>query len=96
MKDFRTINIYVNPDQVIDTVDIYRMKGQRKISLRYLAWYVLGKDIQSESHDSIVDAHMALELYRKYLSLRERGQFQKYLKDLYENGRKLNWKAPSW
>ncbi len=28
-KDFRTINILVPPEQVIDTVDIYRLEGQR-------------------------------------------------------------------
>lgn len=55
-KDFRTINIFVPRDQVVDTVDIYRQKGKRNISLRFLAWYVLGEDIQSDTHDSIVDA----------------------------------------
>ena len=95
-KDFRTINIFVRPEQVIDTVVIYRIPGQRHISLRYLAWYVLGKDIQQQSHDSIVDAQIALELYRKYEQLNENLEFEKYLLNLYEQGRKMNWKAPHW
>lgn len=28
-KDFRTINIVIPPSQVIDTLDIYRIEGQR-------------------------------------------------------------------
>jgi PAB-dependent poly(A)-specific ribonuclease subunit 2 len=65
-KDFRTINIFVQSSQVIDTVDIYRIRGQRKISLRYLSWYVLGKDIQSQSHDSVVDAQIVSDSYDIY------------------------------
>jgi len=57
-KDFRTINIVVPPKQVIDTLDIYRLEGQRKLSLRFLSWFVLQMDIQSHSHDSIEDAHI--------------------------------------
>lgn len=95
-SDFRTINILVPPEQVIDTLDIYRLEGQRKISLRFLAWYVLSVDIQQETHDSIEDARTALQLYRKYLKLKERNQFDKFLISLYEEGRKLNWKTPSW
>ena len=57
-KDFRTINILVPPHQVIDTVDIWHIHGQRKLSLRFLSWYLLKEDIQSESHCSVDDAKM--------------------------------------
>ncbi|KAI3642857.1 hypothetical protein MP228_012412 [Amoeboaphelidium protococcarum] len=95
-KDFRTINIFVPDQQVIDTVTIYRIKGQRKISLRFLAWYVLKLDIQSHMHDSVEDAKTALLLYEKYLELERSGKFQTYLHKLYEDGRKMNWKGPDW
>jgi PAB-dependent poly(A)-specific ribonuclease subunit 2 len=61
-KDFRTINIIVPESQIKDTVDIYRLEGQRNISLRFLAWYVLNIDIQSEMHDSVVDAKIVIIL----------------------------------
>lgn len=46
----------VPPEQVIDTVEIYRLPDQRKISLRFLAYCLLNSDIQLETHDSIEDA----------------------------------------
>lgn len=95
-SDFRTINILVPPVQIIDTLDIYRLEGQRKISLRFLAWYVLSIDIQQDTHDSIEDARTALQLYRKYLKLKEQGVFEDFLNNLYDEGRKLNWKTPNW
>lgn len=92
-KDFRIINIFVPPEQVIDTVDIYHIKNrQRKISLKFLAWYLLKEEIQLEAHDSIEDARMALLLYQKSLDLKARGIFDKVLEDIYKEGRNLNWK----
>ncbi|KAH7032044.1 ubiquitin carboxyl-terminal hydrolase-domain-containing protein [Linnemannia elongata] len=92
-QDFRIINILVPPEQVKDTVDIFHIKNrQRKISLRFLVWYLLHQDIQSETHNSIEDARTALALYKKYLELKENGLFQEVLEDIYNEGRKNNWK----
>ncbi|KAL1923050.1 uncharacterized protein VTP21DRAFT_9426 [Calcarisporiella thermophila] len=92
-KDFRTINILVPPEQIIDTVDIYRIPNrQRKISLRFLAWCLLGADIQQDMHDSIEDAKTALLIYRKYLDYRAAGIFGEVLEDVYDVGKRTNWK----
>ena len=50
--------------QVVDTVDLFYMKKQRKISLRFLAAYLLNQTIQQTTHDSIEDACTALSLYK--------------------------------
>ncbi|RIA93213.1 ubiquitin carboxyl-terminal hydrolase-domain-containing protein [Glomus cerebriforme] len=92
-KDFRIINILVPSEQVIDTVDIFHIKNrQRKISLRFLAWYLLNQNIQTDTHDSIEDARTALSIYKKYLQFKSEGRFEKVLEDIYNEGRKYNWK----
>jgi len=59
-----TTDIYVPPEQIIDTVQIFFIKNrQRKISLRFLAWYLLKEDIQVETHDSIEDARTVMALF---------------------------------
>lgn len=95
-NDFRTINIRVPQNQVIDTLDIYFLKSrQRKLSLKFLAWYLLGSAVQTGNHDSIEDAKTALRLYRKYEELKQQGTFEKTLDELYNEGRKWNYKPPS-
>lgn len=50
--------------------------------------------IQSETHDSIEDARAALALYRKYEELEKTGKLEEALIDLYEIGKKAQWKVP--
>jgi len=45
-QDFRIINMSVSPAKVKDTAELFYMQNQRKISLRYLAWYFLNMDVQ--------------------------------------------------
>ncbi|KJA18541.1 hypothetical protein HYPSUDRAFT_144864 [Hypholoma sublateritium FD-334 SS-4] len=87
-KDFRIINIYVPPEQVIDTVDLYFMKSrQRRLSLRFLSWYILGEHIQTETHDSIEDARSALRLYNAYHDFEADDIFDQKLEEIYREGR---------
>uniref|UniRef100_A0AAZ1XI87 USP domain-containing protein n=1 Tax=Oreochromis aureus TaxID=47969 RepID=A0AAZ1XI87_OREAU len=85
-NDFRVINLVVPKDQVIDTVHLFRLPYKRMISLKFLAWYFLGLNIQGETHDSTEDSCTALKLYRKYLELYQEGG-NHYVT-------KLNWKVP--
>jgi PAB-dependent poly(A)-specific ribonuclease subunit 2 len=92
-KDFEIANIFIPPEQVRDTVDLWRLPKQRKISLRFLASYLLKEDIQDEIHDSIEDAKTALLLYRHYESTAAQGpeHLAATLRDLYEYGNRNNW-----
>jgi DNA polymerase III epsilon subunit-like protein len=84
----RASDIFVPPDQVIDTVDLYFIKErQRRISLRFLTWYILQQDIQQETHDSIEDARSALSLYKAYQDMEEQHTFDAKLDELYRVGR---------
>ncbi|KAJ7184324.1 ubiquitin carboxyl-terminal hydrolase-domain-containing protein [Mycena filopes] len=94
-KDFRIINIFVPPEQVIDTVDLYFLKArQRRLSLRFLSWFVLRENIQTDTHDSIEDARSALNLYKAYHDFEEQGVFDQKLEELYKEGRQYNFKPP--
>ncbi|KAF9001875.1 ubiquitin carboxyl-terminal hydrolase-domain-containing protein [Cyathus striatus] len=87
-KDFRIINIYVPPEQVLDTVDLYFIKNrQRRLSLRFLSWFVLDEHIQTDTHDSIEDARSALNLYKAYQRFEEQGAFDQKLEELYKAGK---------
>jgi len=94
-KDFRIINIVVPPEQVIDTVELFHIPRQRKISLKFLASFLLNLDIQTGTHNSIEDARTALALYQAYLRLIEAGQFESTLNQIYHIGRLTNWSPES-
>jgi len=90
-KDFRTINVVVPQRQVIDTVEIFHLSRQRKISLRFLAAVLLGTKIQSETHCSVEDARTALLCFKKSLDLKHRGVFSEGLHQIYHLGHQLQW-----
>lgn len=95
-QDFRVSNIHVPPAQVIDTINFFFLSDRlRKLSLAFLAWYLLKEDIQLETHDSIEDARTALKLYRKYLEFQDAGILETILQDIYRKGKELNYKPPS-
>lgn len=83
------LDIFVPPEQVIDTVDLYFLKDrQRKLSLRFLSWFVLGENIQTETHDSIEDARSALMLYKAYHEFEGQNIFDEKLEEMYREGRR--------
>ena len=90
-NDLRMINIILPPEQVIDTVKIFRLKNQRLLSLRFLASYLLSKDIQGQTHDSIEDAKTALELYQVYVALEESGRLRDKIEEMYDWGAAHGW-----
>lgn len=98
-SDFRTINIHVPESQVIDTQDLFSLgeRTRRKLSLRFLAWLLLGEDIQrnlASGHDSIEDARTALKLWRKYLELEQAGTVEKIKDEIFYTGKSTDYKVP--
>ncbi|KAK3699816.1 poly(A)-specific ribonuclease [Vermiconidia calcicola] len=98
-SDFRTINIHVPEAQVIDTQDLFSLgeRTRRKLSLRFLAWLLLGEDIQQNvtaGHDSIEDARAALKLWRKYLEYEDAGLVETIKDDIYYKGKASDYKVP--
>jgi PAB-dependent poly(A)-specific ribonuclease subunit 2 len=90
--DFSTVNLFVPPCQIIDTVELYRMEQRRHISLRFLANYVFKRDMQQDTHDSIEDAKTAYDLYKYALDLTSKNQFEEFLRDLYQYGDRTEWR----
>ena len=64
------------------------------MSLRYLAFALLDRNIQEGNHDSIEDAYTALILYQKYLDLERDGTLEHVLDKIYSEGRALNYRVP--
>mmetsp|Transcript_35922 Transcript_35922/g.54618 ORF Transcript_35922/g.54618 Transcript_35922/m.54618 type:complete len:534 (-) Transcript_35922:49-1650(-) len=91
-QDFFTVNISVPQSQIIDTVEIFHREKDRYISLRFLANYLLGHDMQQDIHDSIEDAKAAYEIYQKAVDLKKGNVFEKTLTDIYDFGRRTAWK----
>jgi hypothetical protein len=83
----------VRGEQVVDTVELWRVEGQRRLSLRFLAKHVLGVDIQRDVHDSIEDARTALQLMGKWEELKQRGKLDETLRQLYQTGRVQGFKV---
>lgn len=92
-QDFRTVNLFVPPDQVIDTVEIYHKDHSRYISLRFLANFVLRHDMQQDVHDSVEDARAAYELYKMAQEMSAAGTFEAFLDRLYEEGKRADWRV---
>ena len=86
------INIVVPPEQVIDTVELFHFKRQRKLSLKFAATYLLGEDIQGEA-PAIEGASHRVKLYEKYLDLQARGEFESELLEIYRFGKKHGFKT---
>mmetsp|Transcript_8246 Transcript_8246/g.9139 ORF Transcript_8246/g.9139 Transcript_8246/m.9139 type:complete len:1503 (-) Transcript_8246:340-4848(-) len=91
-QDFSTVNLVVPPNQILDTVKIFHQCGKRYVSLRFLANFVFGRDMQQDTHDSVEDARTAYELYCKALEWKKEGIWDHRLQELYNFGEKTSWK----
>ncbi|GAB7329119.1 hypothetical protein MBLNU13_g00950t2 [Cladosporium sp. NU13] len=100
-SDFRTINIHVPESQVIDTQELFSLgsRARRKLSLRFLAWFLLREDIQSSGpeagHNSIEDAATALKLWRKYLEFVDAGILESMIDEIWVKGKACDFKVPA-
>ncbi|KAI4925267.1 poly(A)-specific ribonuclease [Alternaria conjuncta] len=94
-NDFRTINIHVPKNQVVDTSNLwFKPDFKRKLNLKFLAWCVLKESIQEDTHDSIEDATTALKLWRKWQEFDDAGVLEQMLNDVYAKGSLVGFKAP--
>jgi PAB-dependent poly(A)-specific ribonuclease subunit 2 len=100
-SDFRTINIHVPESQVIDTQELFSLgsRARRKLSLRFLAWFLLREDIQSSGpeagHNSIEDAATALKLWRKYLEFVDAGILESMIDEIWVKGKACDFRVPA-
>jgi hypothetical protein len=95
-KDSHELGVLVPPAQAADTVRLWHLPGNRFLSLRFLASFILGLDIQGTVHDSAEDALVALRLYEAWARVRAAaGQegVDKLLHALYAVGRASGWRA---
>jgi PAB-dependent poly(A)-specific ribonuclease subunit 2 len=94
-QDFRILNLFVPSQQIRDTVDLFHLPKSRKISLRFLSSYLLGREIQQNVHDSIEDAETAYAVFSVYQKMSALGEehFQQKLQELYEAGRANAWQS---
>lgn len=99
VSDFRKINIQVPKSQTLDTQNMFfhPLGKGRKLSLRFLAWAVFKEYIQedtsdSEGHDSIEDARMALRLWRKFQEYEDAGIVNRMLEEIYKEGLKRSFR----
>ncbi|RNF06743.1 putative cysteine peptidase, Clan CA, family C19 [Trypanosoma rangeli] len=93
-QDFRVCNIAVPAEQIIDTLMMFHKPGGRYLSLRFLAYHVLGERVQEGEHDSVEDARTSLRLYRKYQQLVSEGTFDTVLDKLLATGAETSWYVP--
>lgn len=94
-QDFRVINLHVPRAQVADTADCFFVAARlRKLSLAFLAWYLLRIEIQTVTHDSIEDARTALGLWGRYREFKEAGVLEAVLAEIYRVGREMGFKPP--
>ncbi|GMR42482.1 hypothetical protein PMAYCL1PPCAC_12677, partial [Pristionchus mayeri] len=94
-NDFSMLNIHVPSEQVRDTVQLFRLPQQRLISLQFLAFHLLDLKIQESTHDSVEDARVSLQLFRKWQQLQEAGTLDSTIRWLYEEGKSTNWRLSS-
>jgi PAB-dependent poly(A)-specific ribonuclease subunit 2 len=90
-QDFRVCNVAIPNIQVIDTLEIFGRPGMRKLSLRFLAFHVLGERVQEDEHDSIEDARTSLRLYRRYEEETRNGTFELLLDSVFQRGAETHW-----
>ena len=90
-SDFRTLDLPVPPGRIRDTVELWSLPNQRKVSLRFLASFLLNEAIQDETHDSLEDARMALALYGRWSDAKASGAVEQILSDLYATGQRQDW-----
>ena len=72
-------------------MELFSFRRHRKLSLRFLASYLIGINIQGTTHDAIEDARTALLLYEKYIQLVREGTFDDKLAEMYRWGNQHGW-----